>query len=196
MKKISKHNKNKTFEFSKINPKKSSKKTKMVIFCILMFPIIFFCVYFAIQTYIRGSEKLQNLTHVRGIISGERIMKHQRRGKYRNYYEDVLVISIQGCEDELGYMDHNKSYSKLFSLVKQDIPLFADVYYDKSRQRIEDNVTLHTFDLSINGKPYIKIEDNKKRELIACIIFSVITLFLILLTYQGLKRINERGVID
>jgi hypothetical protein len=160
-----------------------------------MFPGIAFCGWLAIQTFIRSSENLKDLTHVTGIITSDRIMKHRHESRYRTYYEDVLVISIQGCDDELGFMDHNNCYSGLTNLVSKNRQLIADVYYDKSRQRIEQNVTLHTFDLKINNERYVKIEDIKKSELTGSLIFSLITIGLTWLTYIGAKKIKLKGVI-
>ncbi len=182
-------------KFLNTNPKKYSPKTKTIIFCIIMLPAISFCGWFAVQTFIRGSENLEDLTHVTGIISNERIMKHRHESKHRTYYEDVLVISIQGCDDELGFMDHNECYSKLTNLVSTDSELIADVYYDKSRQRIEQNVTLHTFDLKINDERLVRIEDIRKSELTGSLIFSLITILLSWLTYVGAKRIKLKGEI-
>ena len=183
-------------KFLSTNPKKHSWRTKSIIFSLFFFPVIAIFGWFAVHTFVRGSQNLENLTHVSGVISGDRIMKHKRVGKYKTFYEDVLVLSIQGCEDELGFMNDNKYYSDLTNLVGQNKQLTADVYYDKSRQRIEQNVTLHTFDLKINKQPYIMIEDITKIEMTASIIFSAITILLAWLTYVGAKRIKLKGVID
>ena len=152
--------------FSKNNPQNYSKIKKARIFFLFMFPLILFSGWIALHTYLRSSEKLEDLTKITGVVTNQRIMKHKQKGKYINTYNDVLVISIQGCNDELGFANYNDFYSELSNLVSQDIPLLAEVHYDKSRKRIEENVTLHTFDLKINEKQYIKIEDNKKIHLI------------------------------
>ncbi len=160
-----------------------------------MLPAISFCGWFSVQSIITGSENLEDLTQVTGIITNNRIMKHRHESKYRTYYEDVLIISIQGCDDELGFINHNEYYSKLTNLVSTKRELIADVYYDKSRQRIEQNVTLHTFDLKINNERLVKIEDIRKRELTGSLIFSLITILLTWLTYISAKRVILKGVI-
>ena len=80
-------------------------------------------------------------------------------------------------------------------MVSTDSELIADVYYDKSRQRIEQNVTLHTFDLKINDERLVRIEDIRKSELTGSLIFSLITILLSWLTYVGAKRIKLKGEI-
>lgn len=190
-----KYNMNSISKFLNTNPKKYSPKTKTIIFCLIMFPTISFCGWFAVQSIITSSENLEYLTHVTGNITNNRIMKHRHESKYRTYYEDVLVISIQGCDDELGFMNYNENYSKLTNLVNTKSELIADVYYDKSRQRIEQNVTLHTFDLKINNERLVKIEDIRKSELTGSLIFSLITILLTWLTYVGVKRVLLKGVI-
>lgn len=177
-------------KYLKTDPKKYSLTTKRIIFCVFMCALISFSGFMAVQTFIRGSENLEGLTHVRGKITSNRIMKSKHESKYRTYDEDVLVISIEGCDDELGFMEDNTCYVDLTNLMSKNRTLIADVYYDKSRKRIEQNVTLHTFDLKINEKRYIQIEDIKKSEWIGSLIFSLITLALIWLTYIRAKKMN------
>lgn len=174
------------------DPKKISPKTKTIILCLIMTPLILFCVNMSILTYKRGSKTVTDLTHVKGIINEERYIKQRHeRTKYRQAYDEyILVFSIQGCDDEFGFTEKNKSYEDLANISFADNQTVADIYYDKSGQRIEDNVTLHIFDLKINEERYIKIEDIKKSELISTFIFSIISISLLTLTYIGTKRIK------
>lgn len=182
-------------KFINTDVKENSPRNKIIVFCLIMFPIIAFSCWFAVQTFIRGSENPNDLTHISGVIISDRIMKHKHEGKYKTYYEDVLVISIQGCGDEFGFMEFNKCYSALKNLLKNNNQLVADIYYDKSRNRIEENVTLHTFDLKINGERFLKIEDIKKSEFTGSLFFALITIILIWITYLGIKKIKQKGVI-
>jgi len=141
---------------------------------------------------------LKDLNHVAGIVTSERYMKHFHSGSNRyvyhpSYYEDVLVLSIQGCTDEFGFMEKDKSYSDLTKIHFGDNETVADVYYDKSGQRIEENVTLHTFDLKIDDVRYIKIEEIQKSEMTGSLIFSLVAIVLSWLTYVGAKRIKLKG---
>jgi len=182
-------------KFLNTNPKTYPPKKKAFVFCLIMLPSISIFAWFAVQTYIRGSENFEDLTHVTGIITNERIMKHKHNGKHKSYDEDVIVISIQGCDDELGFMAYDACYPKLTNLVSKNREIIADVYYDQHGQRIEQNVTLHTFDLKINGERIVRIEDIRKSELTGSLICSLITVLLILFTFIGAKKIKLKGVI-
>ena len=119
-----------------INP---NAKTKMLIFCTVMLVLIYFFVSLAIQAFLRGSLNLKDLTHVTGIIKNERYIKHLNGStKYRPaYYEDVLVLSIEGCSDEFGLVENNKSYKDISRVHFGDNQTVADIYYNKSGKRIE-----------------------------------------------------------
>ncbi|MGZ4033451.1 MAG: hypothetical protein ACXVPU_00650 [Bacteroidia bacterium] len=123
-------------------------------------------------------------------------MKHKHVSKYRVYYENVFVFSIEGCSDEFGFMEFDKNYPDLTSMHIGDNQAIADIYYDKSGQRIEENVTLNIFDLKINDERYIKIEEIQKSEKTGSFIFSLLAIVLSWLTYKGAKRIKLKGVID
>jgi len=161
----------------------------------MMFSIISFVIWFALATFNRGSENLQDLTHVTGELKGHRIMKHKYTNKYKTYYKNVLVIQIDGCNDEFGFMEYNKFYGQLSNIVNRHLTPFFEIYYDKTRQRIEQNVTLHTFDMTINGEKYLSIDEIKKSEFTGTIISSTIALLLLAFTYWGSKKIIQRGVM-
>ena len=184
--------------FSKLlqtDPKKYPPKIKVVIFCAIMLSLNSFFIWFAIATFNRGSENLQDLTHVIGDLKGHRIIKHKYTSKHKTYYEDVLVIRIDSCDDEFGFTERNKFYDQLSNTVNRQSPPFFEMYYDKTRQRIEQNVTLHTFDMTINGEKYLSIDEIKKSEFTGSIISSIIALLLLAITYLGAKRILQQGII-
>jgi len=172
-----------------------SRKSKIIIFCCMMSVIISFVGYLAIATFLRGSENLNELTHVTGSVNQIRMMKHKYVGKYKTIYEDVIVLRIDGSNDEFGFMEYNKIYNKLLSLPREGKKLYANIYYDRFRKRIEQNVTLHTFDLTINGEKYVDIKNVKRTELTGSIIFFALTLALLYFTVIGVKRIYKTGII-
>lgn len=183
--------------FSKLlntDPKKFSPRVKTIIFCVFMSPIISFCILMAVKTFIRGSKSLNDLTHISGLINKTRYMKHLHNStRYRAaYYEDVLVLSIKGEAQEFGFMENNESYENLKRYYGNKDAV-VDIYYDKSGQQIEENVTLHTFDLSINDKRYINIEDIHESEMKASCVFSWIAIILSLFTYVIIMK-NRRKI--
>jgi len=161
----------------------------------MMFAINSFFIWFAIATFNRGSENLQDLTYITGELKGHRIMKHEYTSKHKTYYENVLVIQIDSCDDEFGFTERNKFYDQLSNTVNRQSPPFFEIYYDKTRQRIEQNVTLHTFDMTINGEKYLSIDEVKKSEFTGTIICSTIALLLLAITYWGAKKILQQGII-
>jgi hypothetical protein len=142
--------------------------------------IVIACMWinFAFIAFERASKNLKNLTHVTGVINTERYIKVLRRSTtYRRaYYQQVLVISIQGCDDEFGFIEKDKSFSDIAMVNFANHKTVADIYYDKSGKRVKQNVTLQIFDLKINGKRYISIEDINKTATTETIILSLVAL--------------------
>ena len=148
-----------------------------------------------VLTLIRGSKNYTDLNHIKGLVTNHRIIKHKHEGKYRTYFEDVLVLNIQGSSDEFGFMVFDKDYKTILNLAQQNNPPVAEIYYDQSGQRIEQNVTLHIFDLKLNDTEIISIKDIKKSEWKGSIIlFSISILFLIFALF-GARRIRKWGRI-
>jgi hypothetical protein len=148
----------------------------------------------AVKSYIRGSKNLNDLTHVTGIIDKSRYMKHLHNNtRYRAaYYENVLVFSIKGLDQEFGFLENDDCYRDIERVYHGNNETVADIYYDSSGQRIEDNVTLHTFDLKINDKRYVNIEDIHNREMKVSCIFSWIAIILICFTYVVIKKNRKK----
>ena len=78
-----------------------------------MLPWFLFSAYLGTIVFVRATKNLDDLTHVKGIISNIRFMKHERRRKYETIYDDVLVVGVEGCGDEFGFI--GKEYQKLLS---------------------------------------------------------------------------------
>ena len=154
-----------------------------------MLLLISFFIDMSINTFIRGTKTLQDLTHVTGVIKNERYIKHFHTGnRFRqSYYEDIFVLSIQGCNDEFGFLTNNKNPMDLTKVRYFGSNTIADIYYDKSGQKIEENITLHTFELKVDDVSYVKLEDIQKTEKIGFIIFSLISVILTVLTFIGIK---------
>lgn len=158
--------------------------------------INYFFIDMSIRTFIRGNKNLDDLTHVTGAIKNERYIKlfHSGTKFNRPYYEDVFVFSIQNCADEFGFASSNDNYADLTKVRYFGNNTIADIYYDKSGQRIEDNVTLHTFDLKIDDVSYIKIQDIQKSERIGFYIFSLVSIAFLTMTFLGLMSIVKQSV--
>ncbi len=164
-----------------------SRKSRTIIFCFIMSLGIIFFSYLAVATFLRGSEDLNELTHVTGAINRIRIMKHMVVSKSGTKYKDIIVLRINGSNDEFGFMDNKVNFEKLLSLPKEGETLNANIYYDKYRKRIEQNVTLHTFELTINGEKYVDIKQIRRTEFTGSIIFSLLALTLTVFTFLGVK---------
>jgi len=175
--------------------RKSFSTVKALIALIVLIVIASFWVDLALISFKKGSKSLKDLTHITGAINDERYIKLFNPGtKYRrDYYVQVLVISIQGCDDKFGFIEKDKSFSDIAMVGFADHKTIADIYYDKSGERIRENVTLQIFDLKINGKRYISIEDSNKRNITAAVILSLIALIFSLPVFVVIRKmIAER----
>lgn len=161
----------------------------------MLLPIFFF-IDMSINTFNRGTKTLDSLTNVIGAIKNERYIKSFHPGnRFRSsYYDDIFVLSIQGCNDEFGFLTTDNNPIDLTSVRYFGGKTIADIYYDKSGQRIEENVTFHTFNLKIDDVSYVKIEDIQKSEKIAFIICSLISVTLTILTFIGIRSALKKNL--
>jgi hypothetical protein len=135
-----------------------------------------------VLTLIRGSKNLDDLSFVKGIITDSRTIKHTQVGKYRTRIKEVLVLKIEGSNDEFGFMQSTKAFNKLQN--RRRFGKTAEIYYDAKGKRIEQNVTLHTFDLTVANEKIVEIEEIKKSERLGSVFFFIATLILILIAWR------------
>jgi len=182
---------NNTQTNTELNTQRKIKKAKLILFYLLMIISISFFGFMAGFTFVNGSKNKNDLAYVSGSITGKEIMKHQYRNRYGIYYKDLLVFSIEGTKNRYGILEYHDSFSALSAVNVKDEILKSAIWYDSTRSQIERNVSIHLYDFKINDKRYIKIEKVKKNELIASLVFSLITLALIVLSFYGVKYIKR-----
>lgn len=161
------------------NRKKNSFSIKKIIALVVILSAFSFFAYMGGLTVIRGSKTFDNLNHVEGSITNVRFIKHKYPKKFKTVFKDVLVISIDGISDEFGFTEDNIAYKKLSGFRQIGKP--AEIYYDAGGKKIEQGVTLHTFDLRIGNTQVVDITDIKSSERAGSIIFfSTALIFLII----------------
>ena len=178
------------------DPKEDPSKSRAVFLCVFGSIMSLIFILWAIASFNRASENLQDLTHVTGNLKGHRIIKHKTRNGRVTYYEDILVIRINNCDDEFGFGKHREFYSKLSNTITRQTPPTFEIYYDKTRKRIDQNVTLHIFDLTINGEKYLSIAEVKNADFIGAIILSTMALITLAFTYLGLRFLLQKGLVS
>ena len=158
-----------------------------------MLSLISFTGYMGVLSLIRGFKNLNDLNHVKGKVTDFRFVKHEYQSRRKTKFKNVLVLAIDGSSDELGFVESSKDpYKSLWKILKPgDI---AEIYYDSTRRRIEENVTLHTFDLNINNFHLIHIDDIKKKERIVSFVCFSACLIILIITYKVLIRIRNRNL--
>ena len=170
-------------------PKKLSFTTKKIIgVAVISIPFSFFS-YMGILTVIRGSKTFDKLNHVQGQVTDVRQIKHKYSTKFKTVYKDVLVLSVDGTSDEFGFMEGNDAYEKLSSF--REIGKTAEVYYDGSGKRIEQGVTLHTFDLKIENYQVVNIADIKRSERVGSILFISGALILLIIAIAVIRKKDQ-----
>jgi len=133
-----------------------------------------------------ATRSLDDLSYVKGPITNLRFIKHQRKRKFRTIYEDVMVLSIEGCSDEFGFMD--KKYDKLFGMRMRGKN--AEIFYDKDAKRIEQDVTLHIFDMTIGNYRAVDIDEERKSEWFGTFVCFAISTLVLIFTISGIARIR------
>lgn len=167
---------------------------KGIIALVVLIVFASFWIDFAFLSFERASKRLKDLTHVSGVINDERYIKlfHSATKYRRPYYEQVVVISIQSCDDKFGFIEKDKSFSDIAMVNFADHRTVADIYYDKSAKRIQKNITLQIFDLTINGKNYISIKDINRKGMTEVIILFLIALIFSLPVFIVIRKMIAR----
>lgn len=168
------------------NPKKSSFTIKKIIAVGFIFLALSFFGYMGVLTVIRGSKTFDTLNHVEGQITDVRYIKHKYSTKFKAVFKDVLVLSVDGTNDEFSFTEDNDAYKKLLSF--REIGKTAEIYYDGAGKRIEQGVTLHTFDLKIGNYQVVDIADIKRSELVGSILFFSAALVFFIIAVAVIRK--------
>jgi hypothetical protein len=182
---------NNTQTNSDLDTERKIKKAKLILFYLLMAVTIAFFGFMAGFTFINGSKNKADLAFVSGSITGKEVLKHRYRNRYGIYYKDLLVFSIEGNKNTFGILEYHDSFSALSAVNLKDEILKAAIWYDSTRSQIEGNICIHLYDFKINEKRYIEIEKVKKSEQIASLIFTLITVAMLLLSFYGVRYIKR-----
>jgi hypothetical protein len=147
-----------------------------------------------VLTVIRGSKTFDTLNHVEGQINDVRYIKHKYSTKFRTVFKDVLVLSVDGASDEFGFLEGNDAYKKLLDF--REIGKPAEIYYDGSGKRIEQGVTLHTFDLKIGNYQVVDLADIKRSERVGSILFFSGALVFLIIAIAVIRKKNQTQFKD
>lgn len=142
-----------------------------------------------VLTVIRGSKSFDKLNHIEGQITGVRFIKHKYSKKFKTVLKDVLVLSVDGTSDEFGFTEENDAYKKLLGF--REIGKNAEIYYDSSEKRIEQGVTLHTFDLKIGNYQVVDIADIKRSERVGSILFFSAAFVFIIIAVAVIRKKDQ-----
>jgi hypothetical protein len=117
-----------------------------------MLPIIGFFFYMGILTIIRGARDYKDLTLVNGTINNYRNVIHlEPRNRYGRIEKvNVLAFNVAGYDNEFGITEKDKIYLKVKGILANSDSVKIQMYYDSKGQRIEENISLHIFELKLN----------------------------------------------
>jgi len=171
-------------------------KIRRIYYFLLILLIFVFTTYICVQTLITSSKDLSNLNYIKGPITDFRFIKHKYHGRYyREKFENVLVITIEGSTDEFGFTEsRNDPYKSIWEVVSPG--RVAEIYYDQNDERIENSVTRHIYDLNISGIHLIDIKVKKRSDRILSIILFLISAGLLIFIIKIIKRIRKNRLFS
>jgi len=144
---------------------------------VVFLSIVSFTTYMGVIAFDRSSKNIEDLSYVRGEVTGREMSKYKRVGMYETTVEDVLVLSIEGSNEKFGFLQSSHAFQELLGF--HSVGKSFEIYYDPLGERIQDNITLHTYDLKVGQAKIIDINESKNEERILCIFFFALTLFLV-----------------
>jgi hypothetical protein len=168
---------------------------KQIIFQIIMIPITGFWFYMSVLGIIRGSKNYNDLTSVNGLVIGHRNVIHveppNRFGKREKV--NVIAFSVTGFDKEFGITEREKIYTQVKEILSNKDSIKAQMYYDSKGQRIEDDISLHIFELKFNDLTIKTLQDEKNSERKGTLIFFLIGLFFVGLNIYGIKGLKKKA---
>lgn len=153
---------------------------------ILLSGIIFMlslCTIMGVQSFKKASKSLSTLKFVSGEVTSKRYIKFRYKGLLSASTKNMLVLQIDGCTDEFGFTEGTTVYDRLMDV--HETNRIAEVYYDSSDERIEQNVTRSIYDLKIGEYQALSITEIKKRHLPLAILFFIPLLFFLYVVISG-----------
>ncbi len=146
-------------------------------------------VYIGTLTATKSTKTIDKLDHVQGTVIGTRNIKHKYSTKRKIVLKNVLVLSIDGTNEEFGLTEGSDAYKKLFGFKEVGKP--AKIYYDSSAKRIEQGVTLHIYALKIGNYQVVDIVDAKRQNSILTIIFFSVALIFLVMAIIAIKSRDQ-----
>lgn len=170
-------------------------KTKKIIWQAFMIPIIGFWFYMSILGIFRGAKEYNDLTQVVGLVKGYRNVIHveppNRFGKREKV--NVITFGVVGFEKEFGITERDDIYVQVRETLSNSDSILVEMYYDSNGQRIEDDISLHIFELKFNDLTIRTLQDEKNSERNGTLIFFLIGLFFVGLNIFGMKGFKKKA---
>ena len=142
----------------------------------------------------QSTNTIDKLEHVKGTVTGTRIIKHTYSTKRKVFLKNVLVLSVDGTNEEFGFVEDSDAYKKLLGF--REVGKSAKIYYDSSGKRIEQGVTLHIYDLKIDNYQVVNLSEERKRNLIMPIIFFTGALIILIVAIAVIKSKEHTQLND
>ena len=173
-----------------------SKKIRLIIFQLFLMSVIGFWFYMAALCAIRSSIDYNNLIHVKGIVKGFRHITHYElpgRFERKKRELDVIAFKVDGFDDEFGITERDDNYSSVRDILNYSGSNTIDMYYDPKEQRIEDGITLHIFELTIDDSIIETLKDTRNSERKGILIFGSIGLLFLALDIYALNELKKKA---
>lgn len=156
--------------------------------------IIGFWFYMATLSFIRSSMDYNDMVHVNGILNGYRHVTHfEPPDKFETKKQevDVMAFNVDGFDTEFGIPEGDENYASVKGILKSSDSCIIDMYYDPNGMRIEYGITLHIFELKINDKTIVTLQQTKNRDRKGILIFGLIGFFFIGLNIYAIKGFKK-----
>ena len=168
-------------------------KGRLIISQIIFIPIIGFFFFMGILTIERGSKNYNDLTFVSGQIVDFRDFVHIKPvNRYGVRHKvNLIAFKLEGNNNEFGITENESAYLKIKNILTGNNKVNAELYYDENGKRIEENISLHIFEISVNGNDLKTIENVKIGERKGTVIFFTLGLLFLLFDIWGFNRIKK-----
>lgn len=150
-----------------------------------------FTIYMGINALIRSSWSLDDLSYVSGEVTNRGMVKHAVAHKRKPAtIEDVLFISIEGSNERFGFLRHTDAFQQLLGFHTGG--KHFKIYYDPDGDRIQGDITLHVYDLTVGQAKIIDIKQANRKERLDAIFYFTLSFFLLAMVFVVAKKVGKK----
>lgn len=167
---------------------RNTKEKNPILGIIILVVILTFFIHLQYTTYKRAFIQQDKLTEVKGVISNVQKIKIPRRNFRYNY---AFALTVKDIPIRFAIKDN---YFEAYSFIELNevIGEKINLLYDNNDFKSDENLTYHVYDMNINNRNILSINEKTRFYKIAFFALFIVPIFFItMIAYQKRTKHNN-----